>query len=77
MVAGVVVVVAGVVFVGAVTGTVTVTVELGVTIVIVEKYLDFAWAFADHYHVMQRGKIIRSGSTAEESAEDISHLVNI
>jgi urea transport system ATP-binding protein len=54
-----------------------VRVELGVTIVIVEQYLDFAWAFADHYHVMQRGKIIRSGSTAEESAEDISHLVNI
>jgi urea transport system ATP-binding protein len=51
--------------------------ELGVTIVIVEQYLDFAWAFADHYHVMQRGKIIRSGRTAEESAEDISHLVNI
>ncbi len=51
--------------------------EFGVTIVIVEQYLDFAWAFADHYHVMQRGKIIRSGSTAEESAEDISHLVNI
>jgi urea transport system ATP-binding protein len=51
--------------------------ELGVTIVIVEQYLDFAWSFADHYHVMQRGKIIRSGTTAEDSAADISHLVNI
>ncbi len=51
--------------------------ELGVTIVIVEQYLDFAWAFAEHYHVMQRGKIIRSGNTTEDSAADISHLVNI
>lgn len=51
--------------------------ELGVTIVIIEQYLDFAWSFADQYHVMQRGKIIRSGLTAEESAEDVSHLVNI
>lgn len=51
--------------------------ELGVTIVIIEQYLDFAWSFADHYHVMQRGKIVRSGSTAAETAADISHLVNI
>ncbi len=52
-------------------------VELGVTIIIVEQYLDFAWSFADSYLVMQRGKIIRAGSTHTESAADISHLVNI
>jgi len=51
--------------------------ELGVTIVIVEQYLDFAWSFADHYHVMQRGQIVRAGSTREESAAEIAHLVNI
>jgi urea transport system ATP-binding protein len=51
--------------------------ELGVTIVIVEQYLDFAWSFAERYHVMQRGKIIREGSTREESAAEIAHLVNI
>lgn len=51
--------------------------ELGVTIIIVEQYLDFAWSFAEQYHVMQRGKIVRSGSTQTESAKDISHLVNI
>lgn len=51
--------------------------ELGVTILIVEQYLDFAWSFAEAYHVMQRGRIIRSGSTAMESASEISHLVNI
>lgn len=51
--------------------------ELGVTIVIVEQYLDFAWSFAERYHVMQRGQIVRQGSTREESAAEIAHLVNI
>jgi urea transport system ATP-binding protein len=51
--------------------------ELGVTIVIVEQYLDFAWSFADHYSVMQRGRIIRQGSTRSESAAEVAHLVNI
>ncbi len=51
--------------------------ELGVTIVIVEQYLDFAWSFAERYHVMQRGQIIRTGSTREETAAEIAHLVNI
>lgn len=51
--------------------------ELSVTIVIVEQYLDFAWSFADDYHVMQRGKIIRSGNTKDDSTAEIAHLVNI
>lgn len=52
-------------------------IELGVTILMVEQYLDFAWSFADSYHVMQRGRMIRSGYTADESASEIAHLVNI
>ena len=51
--------------------------ELGVTVVIVEQYLDFAWSFAERYQVMQRGKIVRTGNTAEEPAAEIAHLVNI
>ncbi|HEV3157154.1 MAG TPA: urea ABC transporter ATP-binding subunit UrtE [Candidatus Baltobacteraceae bacterium] len=51
--------------------------ELGVTIIIVEQYLDFAWTFADHYAVIQRGKIVREGNTRDETAETISHLVHI
>ena len=51
--------------------------ELGVTVMIVEQYLDFAWSFADHYCVMQRGRIVRQGSTASESAAEVAHLVNI
>jgi urea transport system ATP-binding protein len=51
--------------------------ELGVTVMIVEQYLDFAWSFADHYCVMQRGRIVRQGSTATERAAEVAHLVNI
>ncbi len=51
--------------------------ELGVTIVIVEQYLDFAWSFAESYSVMQSGRIIRKGSTREETAAEVAHLVNI
>lgn len=51
--------------------------ELGVTVMIVEQYLDFAWSFADHYCVMQRGRIVRQGTTADESAAEVAHLVNI
>ena len=51
--------------------------DLGVTIVIVEQYLDFAWSFADRYCVMQRGRIIREGDTATESAADVAGLVSI
>lgn len=51
--------------------------ELAVTIVIVEQYLDFAWSFAESYHVMQRGRMVRSGLTSVDASHEISHLVNI
>jgi urea transport system ATP-binding protein len=51
--------------------------ELGVAILIIEQNLDFAWSFADHYYVMQRGKIVKDGSTATDSAAEVAHLVHI
>src|SRR3546814_20286168 len=48
--------------------------ELGVAIMIVEQNLDFAWSFADRYFVMQRGRIVKEGKTAEDSAADVAHL---
>jgi urea transport system ATP-binding protein len=51
--------------------------DLGVAIIIVEQYLDFAWSFADHYSVMQGGRIVRRGTTAAESAAEVAHLVSI
>jgi urea transport system ATP-binding protein len=51
--------------------------ELGVAILIVEQNLDFAWSFADRYFVMQRGRIVKQGKTAEDSADTVAHLVHV
>ncbi len=51
--------------------------ELGVAIMIVEQNLDFAWSFADRYFVMQRGRMVKEGKTAEDSAADVAHLVHV
>ena len=51
--------------------------ELGVAIIIVEQNLDFAWGFADRYVVMQRGRVIRQGVTADDSAETVGHLIHV
>lgn len=51
--------------------------ELGVAIIIVEQNLDFAWGFADRYLVMQRGRVVKHGATAEDSAGQVSHLIHV
>ncbi|CAN7571617.1 urea ABC transporter ATP-binding subunit UrtE [Phenylobacterium sp. LjRoot225] len=51
--------------------------ELGVAIIIVEQNLDFAWGFADRYMVMQRGRVVRYGATAEDSTEAVGHLIHV
>lgn len=51
--------------------------QMGMTVLVVEQYLDFVWRFADRYSAMQNGRIIRQGSIAEESAKDVAHLVQI
>jgi urea transport system ATP-binding protein len=48
-----------------------------VAIIIVEQNLDFAWGFADRYVVLQRGKVVRSGSTAQDSAATVGHLIHV
>jgi urea transport system ATP-binding protein len=51
--------------------------ELGVAIVLVEQHLDFAWSIAARYYVMQRGTIVRAGTTADESPETIAPLLSV
>jgi urea transport system ATP-binding protein len=55
----------------------TIRKELGVAILIVEQNLDFAWAFADHYIVMQKGKVIKEGLTADETPAEVAHLIHV
>jgi urea transport system ATP-binding protein len=51
--------------------------ELGVAILIVEQHLDFAWSITDRYYVMQRGTVVKTGSTAGESPESIAPLLSV
>jgi urea transport system ATP-binding protein len=51
--------------------------ELGVAIIIVEQNLDFAWGFADRYVVMQRGRVVSQGATADDSADAVGHLIHV
>ena len=51
--------------------------ELGMTILVVEQYLDFVWRFADRYAAMQGGRIIETGRIADKTAADVAHLVQI
>jgi urea transport system ATP-binding protein len=51
--------------------------ELEVGIILVEQNLDFAWNFADRFVVMQRGRVVRHGSTSAVTAGEISHLVHV
>jgi len=51
--------------------------ELKVGVIIVEQNLDFAWDFADRYVVLQRGRIVSQGATADTHPEVISHLIHV
>lgn len=51
--------------------------ELGITVILVEQYLHFAWSIADRYYVMQRGKLVRQGSTRDESPDSVTHLLSV
>jgi urea transport system ATP-binding protein len=55
----------------------TVRRDFGVTILIVEQYLDFVWRCADLYCAMQGGQILRAGSTQDETTQEVAHLVQI
>jgi urea transport system ATP-binding protein len=51
--------------------------ELKVALLLVEQYLRFAWMLADRYYIMQRGRMVRSGETRNESPNTIAHLLSI
>jgi urea transport system ATP-binding protein len=51
--------------------------ELGVALLLVEQHLDFAWSIASRYYVMQRGTVVRTGTTAGEQPDDIAPLLSV
>jgi urea transport system ATP-binding protein len=51
--------------------------EMGVAVLLVEQYLEFAWAFADRYYVMQKGRIVNRGNTHEQDAGRAAALLAV
>ena len=51
--------------------------ELGVAVLLVEQYLEFAWSFADRFYVMQKGQVVDRGSTQERTVESVEKLLSI
>jgi urea transport system ATP-binding protein len=56
---------------------ITVRRELGIALLVVEQHLDFAWAIADRYYVMQRGTVVASGATAAGAQTEILSLLSV
>jgi urea transport system ATP-binding protein len=51
--------------------------ELGVAVLLVEQYLEFAWSFADRFYVMQKGQVVDRGSTQERTVESVEKLLSV
>lgn len=51
--------------------------ELGIGVLLVEQYLEFAWGFAEKFFVMQKGRVIDGGSTKERPAADVERLLSL
>ena len=51
--------------------------ELGVSMLLVEQHLEFAWRFSDRFYVMQKGRIVEEGTTEGRDASSIGALMSI
>jgi urea transport system ATP-binding protein len=51
--------------------------ERGIALLLVEQHLDFAWSVAERYYVMQRGTVVRAGTTATDSPDDVVPLLSV
>ena len=51
--------------------------EMGLTVLLVEQYYDFAKAIADRYWVMSRGEIVAGGEGADMDADGVRELIAV
>lgn len=49
--------------------------ELGITVFIVEQYLDFVLGISDYVYLMEKGQIVTQGATKELSAEELQKMM--
>ncbi len=51
--------------------------EMKVTVILVEQHVELAWAFADSYCLMQKGRIVKAGSTRNEDQGVVHQLLSV
>ena len=51
--------------------------EKGITVLLVEQYLEFVLEISDNLYIMEKGNIVLSGLTAEQDAEHIHKILTI
>ena len=51
--------------------------ERGMTIVLVEQYLDFVREFGNAFYVMNRGRVVAEGNTGDLNAEIINQHLSV
>lgn len=51
--------------------------EKGITVLLVEQYLEFVLEISDHLFIMEKGNVVLSGLTAEQDAEHIQRILTI
>ena len=54
-----------------------ITSERGVTVLLVEQYLDFAERLADRYVIMAKGSVVASGATRDLQVEVVKHHLTV
>jgi urea transport system ATP-binding protein len=51
--------------------------EKGITVLLVEQYLEFVLEISDNLYIMEKGNVVLSGATAEMDAEHIHKILTI
>lgn len=51
--------------------------ERGMTIVLVEQYLDFVREFGHHFYIMNRGRVVASGATGALNSDIVHRYLSV
>ena len=51
--------------------------EMGIAVLLVEQYLEFAWSFAGRYYVMEKGNIIDTGAPSEDTLLTVTQMLKV
>ena len=51
--------------------------EMGITVLLVEQYYDFAKELSDHYIVMRRGEVVAQGKGVDMDANGVQEMISV